>query len=370
MNPVIEINGRRIGPGHPAYVIAELSCNHRGSFDRAAALIKAAKAAGADAVKLQTYTPDTLTLDARTAPFQIKPGNTWAGRTLYELYQEAFTPWEWQPKLKAVAAEAGIDLFSSPFDETAVEFLERLEMPAFKVASFEIVDLPLIERIAKTGKPMILSTGLATLVEILEAVEAARRAGATQLAVLKCTSDYPARPSDMHLAAIPRLARALGVPVGLSDHTLSREVPQAAVALGACIIEKHLILSRADGGPDAGFSFEPDEFRVMVKGIRTVEQAIGTPDWRLSDGEGRNRGFRRSLFVVADVKAGAALTTTNVRSIRPADGLPPKYLPLVLGRRAARDIAKGTPLSWDLVTSRPRSTDHAVSRQASRAASA
>ena len=357
--PPIRINGRRIGPGHPAYIVAELSCNHRGKFEKAVQLIRAAKSAGADAVKLQTYTPDTITLASTHPSFRIAEDNTWAGRTLYDLYQEAFTPWDWQPKLKQIAQEQGLDLFSSPFDETAVEFLEKMGAPAYKVASFEIVDIPLIQRIARTGKPMILSTGLADFQEITEAVQAAQAAGALQIAILKCTSGYPASPAEMNLAAIPHLMQTLHLPVGLSDHTLGTEVAQAAVALGACIVEKHLILSRSDGGPDAGFSLEPDEFQHMVRGIRIVEQAIGNPTPEISEEELKNRCFRRSLFAVQDIRSGETFTPQNVRSIRPGHGLAPKYLPKVLGTKAAHDIARGTPLSWDLIASQTRSVSHA-----------
>ncbi len=355
----IEINGRKIGAGHPAYLVAEISCNHGGSFEQAAELIRAAKKAGADAAKLQTYTPDTITLDSDRPEFKIGKGSPWAGRTLHDLYKEAHTPWEWQPKLKKVAAEAGIDLFCSPFDPTAVDFLEKMGVPAYKVSSFEIVDIPLIQRIAKTGKPMILSTGLANLREIAEAVKTARESGAKQIALLKCTSGYPATPSDMNLLTIAHLAKTFHAPAGLSDHTLGTEVALAAVALGACIVEKHLILSRAKGGPDAGFSLEPQEFAAMVKGIRMVEQAIGSPDYKATPEEEKNRVFRRSLFVVADIKEGEIFTERNVRSIRPAHGLPPKELPVVLGKKAARDIAKGTPLSWDMVVSRSEKKVHA-----------
>ncbi len=345
----IEINGRRIGAGSPTYVVAELSGNHHQSFDRAVELVKAAKDAGADAVKIQTYTADTITLDAEGDDFRIPGDNTWGGRTLHELYREASTPWEWQPRLQRAALELGLDFFSSPFDPSAVEFLERLNVPAYKVASFELVDVPLIERIARTGKPIILSTGMGSLDEIGAAVTAARAAGATQVALLKCTSAYPAPPEEMNLAAIPSLAGRFGVPVGLSDHSLDPAVPIAAVALGAAIVEKHFILSRAEGGPDAAFSLEPGEFRDMVRAIRVVERARGTGEPSLTAGEAKNRLFRRSLYAVADVRAGEPFTERNVRSIRPAYGLPPKDLPRVLGRRAARDIRRGTPLNWDLI---------------------
>lgn len=357
--PFIEINGRKIGAGHPAYVVAEISCNHGGSFEQAAELIRQAKKSGADAAKLQTYTPETITINSEKTYFKIGKGNPWENRTLHNLYKEAHTPWDWQPKLKKVAKEAEIDLFSSPFDPTAVDFLERMGVPAYKVSSFEIVDIPLIQKIARTGKPVILSTGLANLREIAEAVKAAREAGAKQLALLKCTSGYPAKPSDMNLSAIPHLAKTFHCPAGLSDHTLGTEVALAAAALGACIVEKHLISSRAKGGPDAGFSLEPQEFAAMVKGIRTVEQAIGSPDYKTTPEEEKNRVFRRSLFVTADMKEGDTFTEENIRSIRPAHGLPPKELPVVLGKKAARDIAQGTPLSWDLVVSRSENKAHA-----------
>lgn len=346
---VIEINGRRIGSGHPTYIVAEMSGNHHQSFDRAVDLIKAAKRAGADAIKIQTYTPDTITLDVDKPDFRIPDGNTWSGRTLHDLYREAYTPWDWQPRLQSIAIELGLDLFSSPFDPSAVEFLEKMNVPAYKVASFELVDLPLIERIARTGKPMIISTGMATLEEIGEAVHAARKAGCEQVALLKCTSAYPAPPEEMNLSAIPRLAERFQLPVGLSDHSLTPEVAVAAVALGASIVEKHLILSRAEGGPDAGFSLEPDEFGELVRAIRTVERARGTGQHGVTAGEAKNRLFRRSLYAVADIKAGEVFTEHNVRSVRPAYGLPPRDLSKILGRRAMRDIERGTALSWECI---------------------
>lgn len=346
----IQINKRKIGPGYPAYVIAEMSCNHGGDYQQAVSLVHEAKKAGADAIKVQTYTPDTMTLSAPQDWFKIQSGTLWDGRTLHQLYQEAHTPWDWQPNLQKVAQEVGIDFFSSPFDDSAVDFLEKLNLPAYKVASFELVDIPLIQRIAQTGKPMILSTGLASRTEILEAVQAARQAGATQIALLKCTSEYPAQPADMNLSAIPYWQRVLGVPVGLSDHSQGIEIASAAVAMGACIVEKHLILSRSQGGPDAPFSLEPSEFQAMVQTIRKVEQAVGSPHHQISRAEEKNRCFRRSLFVVSDVKQGESFTKRNVRSIRPANGLAPKYFPVVLGKKAARDITRGTPLSWDLIS--------------------
>jgi len=350
MMPAINIGQRRIGAGEPVYIIAEMSANHHQDFDQAVKIIQAAKDAGADAVKLQTYTPDTITIDCRNDYFQIK-GTIWEGRNLYDLYREAFTPWEWQPKLKAIADELGLDLFSTPFDHTAVDFLEGMAVPAYKIASFELVDLPLIERVARTGKPLIMSTGMAALAEIDEAVRAVRGAGAKEIALLKCTSAYPAAPAAMNLRTIPHLAEAFGVPVGLSDHTMGIAVPVAAVALGACIVEKHLTLSRSRPGPDSAFSLEPGEFKEMVAAIRTAEQALGEVRYELTEQEAASRVFRRSLFVVADMKAGETFTPENVRSIRPGHGLAPKYLPEVLGKRAAAAIPKGTPLSFDLISS-------------------
>jgi pseudaminic acid synthase len=347
--PPFRISDRPIGPGHPCYIIAELSANHNGSYDEAVRLVHAAKDAGADAIKLQTYTPDTITLDCDRPEFVIRKSILWAGRKLHELYGEAYTPWDWQPKLKQVADSIGIHLFSSPFDPTAVDFLEAMNVPAYKIASFELVDLPLIEKVAKTGKPVIMSTGMATLSEIDAAVQAVRVTGNGQLALLKCTSAYPAPAADMHLATIRHLSDAFGVPAGLSDHTLGIAVPVVSVAFGACIIEKHFTLSRSTPGPDSAFSLEPAEFRAMVEAVRVAEQSIGRVHYGISEKESENRAFRRSLFVVADIARGEKLTAANVRSIRPAHGLPPKYLNQVLGRTVARDIERGTPLAWDLL---------------------
>jgi len=350
MTSLFTINNRIIGPGYPVYIVAEISANHRQSFDHAVALLKAAKDAGADASKLQTYTPDTITIPSYSELFRHPKGSLWAGKTLYEIYSELYMPWEWQPKLKEIADEIGIDLFSTAFDPTAVDFLEEMGVPVHKVASFEIVDIPLIERMARTGKPLIISTGMATLGEIEEAVQAARRAGATQIALLKCTSAYPAPPEEMNLRTIPHLAEAFGVPVGLSDHTLGIAVPVAAVALGACIVEKHFTLSRDIPCPDSAFSLEPHEFREMVDAIRVAEKALGKVTYKIGEREAASRVFRRSLFVVKDMKKGEMFTHENMRSIRPGHGLPPKFLKEVLGRRAARDLDRGTPLSWELVS--------------------
>ena len=347
----ITINFRRIGAGEPVYVVAEMSANHNQDFERAVEIIKAAKQAGADAVKLQTYTPDTLTIDCDNRYFRIAEGTIWAGRQLYELYRQAHTPWRWQPKLKRVADRLGIDLFSTPFDVTAVDFLEGIDLPAYKIASFESVDLPLLRKIGNTGKPVIMSTGMATLAEIDEAVRTLRAAGAVELALLKCTSAYPAPADEMNLRTIPHLAEAFGVPAGLSDHTLDGAVPVAAVALGACIVEKHLTLSRATPGPDSEFSLEPQEFQAMVESIRVAEKATGGVRYGTSRCETPGRALRRSLFVVADIKAGEIFTGENVRSIRPGHGLHPRHLGKVIGRRAAADISRGTPMAWELVRS-------------------
>jgi pseudaminic acid synthase len=349
MSSFLKIGTRRVGPGNPVYVIAELSANHNQDFDQAVRIVQAAHEAGADAVKLQTYTAETLTIRCDGPQFRIGGGTLWDGRTLYELYAEAYTPWEWQPKLKQAANDLGMDLFSTPFDSTAVDFLEQMNVPAHKLASFELVDIALIQKMARTGKPLIISTGMATVEEIEEAVQAARLAGATEIALLKCTSAYPAAPDDMNLRTIPELAKRFALPVGLSDHTLGIAVPVAAVTLGACIIEKHITLSRSPKGPDSEFSLEPREFQEMVQAIRTTERALGTVRFEASASEASSRVFRRSLFVVEDLRHGDRFTTQNVRSIRPAHGLHPRHLPEILGKLAAKDIARGTPLSWDLV---------------------
>lgn len=348
--PSFTIGKRRIGPGAPTYVIAEMSANHGQDFEHAARIVRAASEAGAEAIKLQTYTADTLTIACDNDYFRIKGGTAWDGRTLHALYREAFTPWDWHPKLKTLAEELGLDFFSTPFDASAVDFLESLRVPAHKIASFELVDTALLRRVAQTGKPIIASTGMATLEEIEEAVRTIREAGGQQLALLKCTSAYPAPPGAMNLRTIPDLAARFNLPVGLSDHTLGIAAPVAAVALGACILEKHLTLSRAEPGPDAGFSLEPSEFKEMVAAIRIAEKALGRAVYELSPAETASRAFRRSLFVVEDVKAGAQFTARNVRSIRPGFGLHPRHLDEVIGQTAACDIARGTPLDWSLVS--------------------
>jgi len=348
----IQIGSRPVGPGHSVYIVAEISANHGQKFEQAVEIIHAARKAGADAVKLQTYTPDTMTIRGDSDLLRINGGTLWDGRTLHELYSEAYMPWEWQPKLKQVANEAGLELFSSPFDGSAVDFLERMEVPAYKIASFEIVDLPLIKRIAQTGKPLIISTGMATFEEIQEALTTARGAGATQIALLKCTSAYPAPADEMNLRTLPELARRFQVPVGLSDHMIGITAPIAAVALGASIIEKHITLSRSIKGPDSEFSLEPQEFGQMVEAVRSTERALGKVQFGPGVNESKCRIFRRSLFVVEDLKQGQVFDEGNVRSIRPAHGLHTRHLGEVLGKHASRDIEGGTPLSWDLVANK------------------
>jgi pseudaminic acid synthase len=349
MPPQITIGKRCIGVGKPVYLIAEISANHHRDFDEAVRIIHAAKNSGADAVKLQTYTADTITLASDRPEFRVGGGTLWDGRTLHDLYLEANTPWEWQPKLKQAANDLGLDLFSSPFDSTAVDFLQGMDVPAYKVASFELVDIPLIQKIAGTGKPIIMSTGMATSDEIEEAITAARNAGAAQIALLKCSSAYPAPAEEMNLRTIPEMLRRFDVPIGLSDHTMGIAAPVAAVALGACIVEKHITLSRAVPGPDSDFSLEPHEFKAMVEAVRIAEKALGEVCFGPVGKEAASRAFRRSLFVVQDVRKGDIFTGENVRSIRPSQGMHTRHLPQVLGQRAVRDIERGTPLSWDLV---------------------
>lgn len=342
---MIDIAGRKIGPGQPPYVIAEMSGNHNGDLNRALALIKAAAEAGADAVKLQTYTADTMTIDHPSEDFRIE-GGLWHGKTLYELYAWAHTPWEWHEALFARGRELGLAVFSSPFDATAVDFLEGLGAPAYKIASFEAIDLPLIEKAASTGKPMIISTGMADLEEIGEAMATARMHGSGEVVLLHCTSGYPTPPEETNLLTLPDLAQRFGAVAGLSDHTLGPEVPIAAVALGAHVIEKHFTLRRADGGPDAAFSLEPAELKQLCDNCRTTWQALGKADYSRKPSEEGNAVFRRSLYVVEDIAAGEPFTERNLRAIRPGHGLPPKHLKEILGERAKTDIKRGTPLKW------------------------
>ena len=337
------------GKTFKTFIIAELSANHNQKFDLAIETIRAAKRAGADAIKLQTYTADTITIDSDKDYFQINYGSLWDGTTLYKLYQQAYTPWEWHADLMRIAAEEGLICFSSPFDPTAVDFLETLQVPAYKIASFEIHDIPLIEYVASKGKPVIMSTGIATLSEIEEAVAACKRVGNNQIMLLKCTSAYPAPPEEANILTIPDIAKRFGVISGLSDHTMGSTVAVAAVALGARIIEKHFILDRNEGGPDAAFSMNPEEFKKMVDDIRIVEKALGTVNYDLTDKTIKSRVHARSLFVCEDVKAGQIITSREVRSIRPNHGLHPRHLPEVLGKKAKCDLEKGTPFSMDMV---------------------
>jgi len=348
MNKDIRIADYVINDSAPVFIIAELSANHGHDINIAKETIKKAKEAGADAIKLQTYTPDTITIDCNSEYFQIKEGTLWDGQTLYELYKKAYTPWEWQPKLKKIAEEESLICFSSVFDKTAVDFLEGINVSAYKIASLEITDIPLIEYIASKRKPIIISTGIATLSNIEEAVNVCKRMGNEQIALLKCVSAYPTPLEDVNLRTIPNLADTFKTVVGLSDHTLGISVPIASVALGACIIEKHLTLDRKLGGPDAAFSLEPDEFKAMVKSVREVEKALGEVSYDLTEKMKKSRELSRSLFVVKDLKKGEIFTEENIRSIRPGYGLHPKYFNDVLGKRATQDIKKGTPLSWEL----------------------
>ena len=345
----VQINGKFIGHGNSCYIIAEMSGNHNHNYQKAVEIIYAAKDAGADAIKLQTYTPDTITINCDNKYFKIQGNNAWAGQTLYDLYSKAYTPWEWQPKLKVEAEKVGIALLSTPFDISAVDFLNEMDVPAYKIASFELIDLPLIKYVAAKGKPIIMSTGMGTIDEIKEATQAVLSTGNKQLILLKCVSDYPSQPDDINLRTIPDMRKIFGVPAGLSDHTLAQEVAVAAVALGACVVEKHFTLKRSDGGPDALFSMEPEEFKAMVRGIRLIEKSLGKIRYEPTERELQNKIFRRSLFVVKDVEAGVKITTSNVRSIRPGYGISPKHLDETIGKTFKTDIAKGTPLSWDLI---------------------
>lgn len=344
----MKIGNIEIGSSNKVFIIAELSANHNQDFEIAVNTIKAAKESGADALKLQTYMADTITINCKNEHFQIKSGTLWDGKFLYDLYKEAYTPWEWQPKLKKIAEEEGLICFSSPFDKTAVDFLEKMDVPAYKVASFEITDIPLIEYIASKGKPVIISTGIATLADIEEAVNTCRRAGNNDIALLKCTSSYPAPIDEANLLTIPHLRDTFKVIPGLSDHTMGSDVAIAAVALGAKIIEKHFILDRKLGGPDAAFSMEPKEFKQMVTSIRNVEKALGTVNYQLSPKVEKSRVFARSLFIVKDVNKGEVITEENVRSIRPGNGLHPKYFNLILGKKFRNDFKMGTPLGWEM----------------------
>jgi pseudaminic acid synthase len=345
----MKINEKNVGTGQPVYIVAELSANHGGSLEKAKQTIRAAAEAGADAIKVQTYRADTVTIDCDSEIFTIKGGTIWDGANLYSLYEQAYTPWEWHGELQQVAHECGLGFFSSPFDNTAVDFLEELNVPCHKVASFELVDLPLLRKMGSTGKPVIMSTGMASKEEIREAVDVLKAAGCGELILLKCTSSYPADPAEANLNTLPDLASEFGCPVGLSDHTMGIAVSVASIALGACLIEKHFTLSRADGGPDSSFSLEPAEFKALVESVRIAEQSLGTVCYGGTESEEKSKAHRRSLFVVKDVKKGELFTAENVRVIRPANGLHPRELDNVLGKMATQDIAFGTPLNWKMV---------------------
>ncbi len=346
----ITIGGRKIGPGEPVYVIAEMSANHNHSIDEAFRIVDAAREADCDAIKLQTYTPDTITLDSDKECFQIGKGTIWEGKNLYKLYGEAYTPWDWQPKIAEYAKSVGLQCFSSPFDDTAVDFLMEMGVPAFKIASFELVDIPLIRYVASKGLPVIMSTGMGVFAEIEEAVKAAREGGCRELALLKCTSAYPSPPEDMNLATIPDLAKSFDVPCGLSDHTLGHTSAIVSVALGGCIVEKHITLSRDVPGPDSAFSLEPKEFKNLVAALREAQAAIGRVNYEPTNKEKASTVFRKSVFVTKNIKAGDAFTKDNVRVIRPAYGMHPRFYSEVLTKTAAIDIEAGTPLQWEQVT--------------------
>ena len=344
------IGDRALGGDHPVYVVAELSANHLQDFHIAEEIVKRAKLAGANAIKTQTYSPDSLTINFATGGEKACQGTIWQGTPLYELYSRACTPMEWQEKIRDLAVGLGMDFFSTAFSEKDVEFLEKLDVPVHKIASFEIVDIPLIEYMASTGKPLIISTGMATIDEIHEAVDTAVSFGAPQVLLLKCTSAYPAKPEEMHLATIPDMRKRFGVPVGLSDHSMDLEVPMTAVAMGACLVEKHLTLDRGLGGPDSKFSLEPDEFDRMVKSMRLVERCKGNITYGPTEEEKNSLPCRRSLYAVKDIMAGEKLSLDNVRSIRPAYGLHPREMRSVLGRKAARNIKAGEPLEWSMLS--------------------
>ena len=345
----IKIENFEIGDNCPTFIIAEMSANHLQDFDVAIKTIKAMKEAGADAIKFQTYTPDTITIDCDNEYFQIKQGTIWDGQVLYNLYETAYTPWDWQPELKKIAEEMGLIVFSSPFDKTSVDFLEEMDVPAYKIASFEITDIPLIEYVASKGKPIIISTGIASMEDIDLAIQTCLDAGNDQIALLKCTSSYPSPLDEINLNTIPDMIERFDCVIGLSDHTLGGEVSTAAVALGANIIEKHFILDRNMGGPDSEFSMEPDEFKQMVDSIRNVEKALGSVSYELSDKMKSNREFSRSLFVVCDMKENEVITEDNVRSIRPGFGLHTKYLKDILGKKVNQDLKKGKPFDLSFI---------------------
>jgi pseudaminic acid synthase len=348
MPETIKIKDRIVGDGYPCYIIAEMSANHGGDYERAVEIIKAAKTAGADCIKIQTYTPDTITIDSNNDCFQIKEG-PWKGQTLHALYEKAFTPWDWQKDLKKVADEVGIDFLSTPFDNTAVDFLESLNISAYKISSFEAVDIPLIKYIASKKKPIFLSIGMATLGEVEDAVNAMLDEKNNLFCLLKCSSAYPALPEEMNLKTITHLKNTFNVPVGLSDHSLGFISAIVAVSLGASVIEKHFCLSRKIKTPDSDFSMEPAEFKDLVNNVRIAEKSLGRVNYHFTPQESSSRLHRRSLFAGEDIKKGEIFTAKNMRSVRPADGLPPKFYFSILGKKSTRDIKKGTPLRWGMV---------------------
>ena len=346
----ITICNVKIGLNHPPFIVAEMSGNHNQSLERALKIVETAAKAGVHAVKLQTYTAGTMTLDIEEGEFYIdEPGNLWQGQSLYKLYQKAYTPWEWHKPIFDKCKELGLICFSTPFDETAVDFLESLDVPCYKIAAFENTDIPLIRKIAKTKKPMIISTGMATVAELDETVRAAREEGCDDIILLKCTSTYPALPENSNLRTIPHMRELFKCQVGLSDHTLGIGVAVAAVAFGAVLIEKHFTLSRAEGGVDAAFSMEPEEMRALVLETERAWQALGEVKYGYVEAEKNSVKSRRSLYVVKDMKAGEAFTKENLKTIRPGLGLPPKYYDILLGKKVKRDVKKGTPVSWDLI---------------------
>jgi len=349
MNHSFKIGSRIVGDNAPTFIVAELSGNHNQDYNRALELVHAAKEAGADAIKLQTYTADTITIDCDSPIFQINEGTIWDGRTLYDLYQEAYTPWEWQPRIMEEAGKLGMECFSSPFDFTSVDFLEEMNVPAYKIASYEINDIPLIRKVAKLHKPIIFATGIAYPDDIRLALDVCKEEGNEDIFLLKCVSSYPTPYEEVHLNIIPTLAKTYGCLTGLSDHTMGTAVAVGSIALGAKMVEKHLTLRRSDGGPDSAFSMEPEEFAQMVKDIRIVEKALGSSEYKLTPTQELEHGGSRSLFVVRDISAGEILTPDNIRSIRPGDGLHTKHYDEILGRQAAFDLKKGTPLKWELL---------------------
>lgn len=349
MNRRIKIGQRIISDESPVFVVAELSANHNQDYGRAVEILHAAKESGADAVKLQTYTADTITIDCDSSYFQINEGTIWDGTTLYKLYQQAYTPWDWQPRLKEEANKLGMECFSSPFDFTSVDFLSEMDMPAYKIASYEINDIPLIRKIAKLHKPMIFATGIAYPEDISRALSVCKEEGNEDIILLKCVSSYPTPYEDVNLNVIPTLAKTYNCLVGISDHTMGSIVSAGSIALGVKMVEKHFTLRRADGGPDSAFSMEPEEFAQMVKDIRIMEKALGSSEYKLTKTQELEHGGSRSLFVVADIKKGEALTAENIRSIRPGDGLHTMYYEEVLGKKAKTFLKKGTPLQWEMI---------------------